>query len=744
MSNAVRPFALSLLIILAALLTGCSIWDSLTSYFNTFYNAERLFDEIEDELWDLPGTRYTGRNFLVVIHTPPQQKVKLTTVIEKCSKILQNSPGSSYVDDALVMIGKSYYYLGEYQRAERKFKELIEGDPGSGLVFEARLMLAYTYYKAGSTDLATETTVTLGRNAREEGEDQIEAKARAILARLDMDAENYESAITHLKAAVELEGNREQRATMYLTLGDLLDQKGDYEDAEDAYDEAASASGIYVNEYRGYLGAARMVAKQEDYDGALEELDELRSDDNYREFFGDIELEMGRVLVAGGDYESAIEMLNYVDTAYARTEVGAKSLFEKGRLYEEDLGWYDSAKVSYDKGRRAFPQAEITTEIVRRADYMARYFVLIRNEQEYDSLRTALLNPVESTDSVEAVVDTASSQADSVSRKTSRPALSLDSVNVLLTNNRSDLGALFFTMINVLDSAKVWYSLVVEESPNSAAAPASFFALAQIYGQDSTAPPGFSDSLHRDIVRQFPGTEFAAESRRILGMPPGMSTTDPEESLYTSAEQRFLNGSYQSAIEGYQAVVERYPESEFAPMAQYAIGYIYENSIGLTDSAVANYEKLIAMYPQSSHATRVRPRIAEVVAVRLAAAREDSIAAARLDSIATAQADSLLAAQPDSLVAQQSDSLAAQQSDSLVATQSDSLAATQSDSLVAQQSDSLAASSPPDTSSAPQEPGPEEEGVAADSTGAPSPGPPGQNQQENPSGEPPRDNRRPR
>jgi tetratricopeptide (TPR) repeat protein len=558
-----------------------------------------------------------------------------------------------------------------------------------------------------------------------------------------MDAENYESAITHLMAAVELEGNSEQRATLYLTLGDLLDQKGEYEDAEDSYDEAASASGIYVNEYLGYLGAARMVAKQGDYDGALDELDELRTDDNYREFFGDIELEMGRVLVAGGEYESAIEMFNYVDTAYARTEVAANSLFEKGRLYEEDLGWYDSAKVAYDKGRRTFPQAEITSEIVRRADYMTRYYVLIGNELDYDSLRTALLNPVELIDSLEAVADTSAGQADSVSQRPSRPPLSLDSVNVLLASNRSDLGALFYTTINVLDSAKVWYTLVVEESPNSAVAPASLFALAQIYGQDATAPPGVSDSLHREIVRRFPGTEFSAESRRILGMPPGLSTTDPGEAVYTSAEQRFLNGEYQSAIQGYQAVVEGYPESDFAPMAQYAIGYIYENSIGLMDSAVANYEKLIAMYPRSSYATRVRPRIAQAVAVRLAAAQEDSIAAARRDSVAAAGADSLLAAQPDSLAAAQNDSLAAQGSDSLAAVQNDSLAATQGDSLATTQNDSVAASAPQDTSLVPQEPTPEQEGVSGDSTGAPTE-PPGGEQPEIPSAEPPRDNRRPR
>ncbi|MGB6034437.1 MAG: tetratricopeptide repeat protein, partial [Bacteroidota bacterium] len=501
-----------------------------------------------------------------------------------------------------------------------------------------------------------------------------------------------------------------------------------YKRAEDAFDEAARSSSHYVGEYEGYLGAARMVAKQGDPDGALEELDDLRTDDNYREFFPEIDLEMGHILRDADDLDQALTTYGYVDTAYARTEPAANAVFEMGKIYEERFALYDSAHVKYTRGRRVFPQAKIMREMLRRADYMDRYFKILSEVQKYDSLRTALLNPVEPPPPEVEEEDTSKSAADSLAARPQGPVLSLDTLNTLLAGSRSEMGGLFFNKINVIDSARYWYSLVVEEHAESRYAPLAMFAIAQIYSQDSTAPPGIADSLYREIVDQYPGTEFAVESRRILGMSPGMLTSDPGESLYADGEQSYLNGDFESALDSYRAIVEQHPESYFAPKAQYTIGYIYEYSLELPDSAISNYQKLVELYPQTEYAQRVRPKLVQVEAVRL-------VAAARADSIAAAQADSLAALQPDSLATGQVDSLAVGQADSLVAEQSDSLAAAQPDTLTSAGSDTTgsaridsAATAPNESDETPAQPdtttappggtGPGEEGLSS-ATGVP-------------------------
>ena len=133
---------------------SCFVGDFLGAYFNTYYNAQKLFSEAEDDIWSSPETKTSGRNLLLTLNASSAAKQKFTSVIEKCSKLLQYHPESKLVDDALLMVGKAYFYQADYARAERKFQELIDTYPKSALLPQARMLMAYSYYKAGNVDTA--------------------------------------------------------------------------------------------------------------------------------------------------------------------------------------------------------------------------------------------------------------------------------------------------------------------------------------------------------------------------------------------------------------------------------------------------------------------------------------------------------------------------------------------------------------------------------------------------------------
>ena len=141
--------------------------------------------------------------------------------------------------------------------------------------------------------------------------------------------------------------------------------------------------------------------------------------------------------------------------------------------------------VTYTMGRRVFPQAEITKEILRRSTYMDRYSKTLKEILEYDSLRTAILNPVEPPPPEIDEEDTSASEADSLAAQPQGPVLSLDSIKTLLAGSRSEMGGLFFNTINVPDSARYWYTLVVEEHPESRYGSLALFAIAQLQSLES-------------------------------------------------------------------------------------------------------------------------------------------------------------------------------------------------------------------------------------------------------------------
>jgi TolA-binding protein len=150
--------------------------------------------------------------------------------------------------------------------------------------------------------------------------------------------------------------------------------------------------------------------------------------------------------------------------------------------------------------------------------------------------------------------------------------------------------------------------------------------LAQIYGQDSTASPGLTDSLYREIVRRFPKSEFAAEADHLLGGPGIQQESDPAGALYAQAEGVLLRDENKAAVDLFTLIVALYPASPYASRAQYAIGWIYEQLTLQPDSAIVQYKKLVTLYPGSSYAAAVQPRLAEVeLAKKQAASAKDTV-----------------------------------------------------------------------------------------------------------------------
>ncbi len=616
-------------------MSGCSFADSLSAYFNTYYNAQRLFAEAETEVERSLTIKQRENPLLAQYAIAGGTRQKLTSVIEKCSKLLQYHPQSSLVDDALLMIGKSYYYQGEYQKAERKFRELLDGFPESDLAFESRLTLAKTYYRMGDKDAASREAKDLVTRAEGENEREYAAAASLILAQVEVDRDNIVQAATHYRVSAKYGSTSEMRATAYRNLGESLSRLGEYESAAEAFGKSYDESDNYASEFRARIGVARMLARLQRFDASLDVLEDLRSNINNREFFGEIDFEIANVLRDSGDITAALDQYRFVDTSYARTEISAKSHYALGRLYETTLSQYDSARVTYVKGRTEFPASPVTRDLIARSEYFNRYFQYLEEISRYDSMRLAMQNPdslagLSSGDTLDAKEgQTNFPVSDSSKVRTAQATMiPLDTLNARLARNKIELGGLFLSGIGGADSAEYWYRTVLTDHPDSKFVPRALFSLAQIYAQDTTVGSSYSDSLYREVIRRFPESDFAAESRRILGLAAEVRSRDEAESAYRVAEGLLRAGQNIAAIDSFRAVVRRYPESSYASKAQFAIGWIYEQIRVVPDSAVASYRKLLKRYPTSEYALRVKPKVDLVDAQRerLLAAQDSSAA----------------------------------------------------------------------------------------------------------------------
>ena len=609
----VAATAVLILLPCSFLLPSCGIVDTATAYFNTYYNARRVYDEAELEVLTALDARPGGRDYLIPCGIAAGTKAKFASVIEKCSKLLQYHPESSLMDASLLLIGKSYFYSDDDQKAERKFRELTSSYPESNLVPEANLFLARSLYRMRNKEEARAVAARLREEAEKAGDDGILSDACLLLAQMDKESNEFDSARGFYEQAAQHGETAERRSSAYLQAAEMLVQQKKYGEAEIAYTKASDASNNYVGEYRGTFGALRMQLRQGEYDPALRGLRRLRANSNNREYFGEIDLEIAHVLRDMGNLQDAMQQYTLVDTLYGKTEFAARSYYALGRLLEDSFLQYDSALVAYSRARNEFPAATITADAAARSDYLARYLFYLGDIRRCDSVAAFMLLP----DSVRAAQHEADSlralrpRYDSIKTQPPLPPipLSSDTLEARLSLDKNEIAGLFYVTIGKPDSAERWYRKVVDEHPKSPYVPRAFFTLAQIYrlrgGEDSLK----SDSLNRLVIARYPSTDFAAESRRLLGLPPVAVSRDSVWLLYEDVERMMLEGKDTAAVDSFRSLARDHPRSPAASKALYAAGYLYEQELNNPDSAAAVYEQLVIKYPTSPFAVRVQPKV---------------------------------------------------------------------------------------------------------------------------------------
>jgi cellulose synthase operon protein C len=132
-----------LFLFLLLFIPACGVWENFTTYFNLYYNTVDAFEQAEEAILSQERSIFSTEELVV----PGSANQLLTRVVEKTSKILQFHSKTSFVDDALIMLGKSFYYQKNYLKSLRKFQELTATQSGSEYYLEAQLWIAKNTYE---------------------------------------------------------------------------------------------------------------------------------------------------------------------------------------------------------------------------------------------------------------------------------------------------------------------------------------------------------------------------------------------------------------------------------------------------------------------------------------------------------------------------------------------------------------------------------------------------------------------
>jgi peptidoglycan-associated lipoprotein len=439
-------------VVVALFVTGCA-------YYNTFYNARSQYRA---------GLDLENRN------QAEAAKPSFDKAVEKSALVIKRWPRSRWVDDALFLIGMSYYHEGNYDKAVRYFDQLALAFPASGFTAEAELyrglsLLAGKQYGPARVAL----------DGVRQRYPRFAAAAAFHMANSFLERDETEKGIDSLAVFVQ----RPPRSRYYReAVGALAD--GNFkldrcDEAEKWYLRMIRIASDPRDRAQAKLRVAACRYKEGQYEDAVRQIEDLLG--RYPELDNEANLIMGKSLLELGRPADAVAVWSNVRGA---NDFGAEAAFRIGKYHEEQSD-FAAARAYYDTSRTRQGNSDYGVLAVKRLSLLDAF-----------------------------------SQQQSGKREPAEALFLLAEVNNL---NLEDY-----------DKAMNLYQKVHDSFPETDWAGKALFAKAwiarNVKHDTATAQP-----LLAQVIAEYPETEYADESRRWLGLPvPKRKPKKPEVKAETT------------------------------------------------------------------------------------------------------------------------------------------------------------------------------------------------------------------
>ncbi|MCX6146532.1 MAG: tetratricopeptide repeat protein [Candidatus Kapabacteria bacterium] len=575
-------------------LIGCQSYTNYTTYFNTFYNAERLMKESEEEFeYQDDKLRVFPRVFV------PEDRILFQNLLS--SGIPPFPKGKSeYIEKTLFLMAKSYYYREEWRPSAIKCSELIdrypEGDlaPDAALLFAKNLLIERNFY---SGKVLLSRTVDLAWLKQRY---DILSEAFRIQAELSLYENDLEGALRPYKQAIVQTDDQAQKAKWQLDMAALLYRISKFELSAKAFAEVNKFKPDYLGKFESKLYQAASLSRLNKFKEAEEIIIDIENDGKFKEWKGFAfaeRLNMMRLKLK----DTVGKSKDFLDTKEKELVVAEKfadTTFINNILitcYQFERGMDFYQKNEYLKSLQYFVKSKSAKTPVFQTSY--DMFKLLSDWDSKKSSCAPLLDKIQKGEKVS------------------------DTMRVYTSAYLYEIGRIH-EKLNHQDSVLYYYKMAstVAPSKNEYTAKYMYAYMRKLQAVD----PQTSDSLKEVIATNYSKTEYGKAMMKELGMTESF-VIDTAADLFTSASDLRKTGEYAFANSQYLKIYNEYPKIELAPKSLYTIGWTFENKQHDIDSAIFYYKLVIEKYPKSKYANDLRTSLDYFAVLKSGTAIPDSL-----------------------------------------------------------------------------------------------------------------------
>lgn len=557
----------------------------MTAHYNSYFIAKERLKEIEKIIFDAQEWNYDKVLPIYAQFDSTQSaglKIQVEDCIQKSSISIQRHPGSKWEDDSYILVGKARYYSMEFADAVNTYKYVNNKGQREDSKHEALAELIRVYTDFDELNNAVAVIDYLEKEELSSRNKKIYHLNAAYLYQRKEDANKM---VGHLVKAEEQFASNSDKARINFIIGQTyhsLDFEGE---AFRYYKNTLKNNPTYELEFytKLYMAQVTELAKNNDLKKIQKYFRTLLRDPKNEEYKDKIYYELAGFEFDNANLDEAIT--NYqlsIKSSKGNQRQKGYSYLRLGEIYYDSIKNYSLAKSYYDSTVNTLPKEEEEYDIIKnRQEILVDFVEQITVIQKNDSLLHLSTLPEDSVLAL-AVSVLQAQEIKEKKRKEDREKVkrqSTFSAEASLIQTPTANSVWYFSNTNALSKGQSeftnkWGDRQLEDNWRRKSKTSNITASTSVASED---PVESSTATTEEI-------SIEVKAASLLSAIP--KSEEQKSSLLAEVEEAFyqLGNIYnlrlkedENAVESFETLLLRFPESEYEPEVLYQLFLIYKN-----------------------------------------------------------------------------------------------------------------------------------------------------------------------
>ncbi len=412
------------------------------AYFNTLYNARKIYNEAEE-------TRAKGGSERAL-------QDKYADVIKKCAQVVVSYPNSRWVDDAMFLMGQALIRQGKLDKGIRKFVEITTNFPESKYVAPSIYWLALAYYEKKDYNQAlayAEEFLT------DYPKHDLRFEVMSLAGDIHRELEQYEEALAFYADITE-GASRDFSNEAIVKSAELFFANKQWEEAALNYEKLLRKGLSWEEHYDISLGLAKCYTETGRCSEAMDIYNRLLKESVKTNEKPPILLGTASAHLCADSLENTIDTYKQVTKEFPKSNYSAEAFYRMGEIFHEKMDSLAKAQEAFARVGSEATSYEYASIALQKSNSLKRLIELQKTNGEGNS-------------------------SEQIAEKKFLAA------------------EIQFTRLNEIELAIENYQTVIDSFPGTGVAPLAAYAIAWIYHKKLNDREKALES-YREIVARFP------------------------------------------------------------------------------------------------------------------------------------------------------------------------------------------------------------------------------------------------